>query len=157
LSETPFWFRPVRAAMFRFWLLKRGLTFGVRAVVFDGNGRVLLVKHSYVPGWHFPGGGVEPGETAVAAMIRECREEAGVAIEEPFALHGLFHNAKASARDHVAVFIVRAFAADGPPPRTAEIVDSGFFALDALPEGTTAATHRRLAEIASGAAPSAEW
>ena len=46
----------------------KGLTLGVRAQVYDAAGRVLLIRHSYLPGWHFPGGGVEFGETAPEAM-----------------------------------------------------------------------------------------
>ena len=39
--------------------VRKRLTVGVRAVLVDGD-KVLLVKHTYTPGWQFPGGGVEP-------------------------------------------------------------------------------------------------
>src|SRR5271163_817607 len=59
-----------RAAHLSF-LLMRPMTLGVRAVVIDDNDRVLLVRHGYVSGWHFPGGGVEVGETCSQALARE--------------------------------------------------------------------------------------
>ena len=99
------------------FLLARPMTLGVRAIVADADERVLLVRHGYVSGWHFPGGGVEPGETCVEAMAREVEEEAMVAIDGPPLLHGVFLNTQSSRRDHVAVYLVRTFRvwANGRP------------------------------------------
>ena len=70
---------PLTRPLFFAWSrLTRGKTLGVRAVATDAGGRVLLVRHTYTPGWHFPGGGVEKGETAVLSMQRELKEEAGI-------------------------------------------------------------------------------
>ena len=52
-----------------YWRFSRGLTLGVRTVVIDGRERVFLVRHTYAHGWHFPGGGVEPGEAALERPI----------------------------------------------------------------------------------------
>ena len=95
------------------FLLARPMTLGVRAIVADADERVLLVRHGYVSGWHFPGGGVEPGETCVEAMARELKEEAMVAIDGPPLLHGLFLNTQSTRRDHVAVYLVRDFPGPG--------------------------------------------
>lgn len=135
----------------------RGMTLGVRGAVFDGDGRILLVRHSYVPGWYMPGGGVEPGETTRDALDRELLEEGGIALTGAPRLFGLYRNARASPRDHVVLYVCRDWEQARPPPRTMEIVDSGFFPADALPEGTTDATRRRLAEIASEGEPAVEW
>jgi ADP-ribose pyrophosphatase YjhB (NUDIX family) len=157
MSETPAWFRPIRATLFRIWLLRRGLTLGVRAVVRDAEGGVLLVRHSYIPGWHLPGGGVERGETAATALARELREETGVVLAGAPVLYGLFHNAGAFEGDHVAVFLVPDWARPSIPVPSAEIRAAEFFAMDGLPDGTSVATRRRLAEILEGRSPSMRW
>ena len=141
------WLRPV---LHRYWRLTRGLTLGVRGAVLDPEGRVLLVRHTYATGWHMPGGGVEPRETALAALARELQEEACVALGAPPRLHGVFFNRKVGKGDHVLVYVVRDFAVVGEKRPDREIADVGFFPLDALPETTTAPTRRRLAEIAAG-------
>jgi 8-oxo-dGTP pyrophosphatase MutT (NUDIX family) len=137
---------------------RRGMTLGVRAAVLDGEGRVFLVRHSYTPGWYLPGGGVEPGEAIAAALDRELMEEGGIVLDRPAELFGLYLNRHISRRDHVALFVARDWRQPKRPRLpNLEIVDCGLFALDDLPDGTTAATRRRLVEIRKGNAISPEW
>src|SRR5262245_21632276 len=110
----------IRRCLHVFWRFSRGLTLGVRAVVIDGQGRVFLIRHSYVAGWHLPGGGVEAGETVLSALTRELAEEGNITLDEPPLLHGVFFNARVSRRDHVAVSVVRAFHQDTPPQSSEE-------------------------------------
>jgi 8-oxo-dGTP pyrophosphatase MutT (NUDIX family) len=140
-----------------YWRLARGLTLGVRAVVIDGEGRVLLVKHSYAAGWHLPGGGVEAGETLLGALARELAEEGGIELLAPPVLHGVFYHPVYSRRDHIALYVVRAFRQKSLPARTFEIADYGFFAPDRLPPDTTAGTRARIAEVFAGTPPAEQW
>lgn len=138
--------------------MSRGLTLGVRGAAIDGAGRVCLVRHTYAPGWHLPGGGVEPGETALEALRREMAEEAGLALGTGVPrLHGVFFNRRVSRRDHVLVFVVEDFLPAHPKIPDREIAEARFVALDALPDGTTPATRARLAEIATGGRPPPDW
>ena len=123
----------------------------------DEEGRVFLVKHSYVAGWHMPGGGVEAGETLVAALVREMLEEGNIALDAPPRLYAIYYNRRVARRDHVALYVVRSFRQIAPPQPNREIIAHGFFAPDALPEGTTEATRRRLAEVLAGEPVSELW
>jgi ADP-ribose pyrophosphatase YjhB (NUDIX family) len=142
--------RLVNWGLHTFWRFSRGMTLGVRGIVLDEQNRVFLIRHTYVRGWHLPGGGVETGETALEALRRELREEACIAMEGPPQLTGVFFNSKASQRDHVLVYVIRNFTVLGEKQPDREIAEAGFFALDQLPEGTTSATYRRLAEVLEG-------
>lgn len=148
---------PVITPMFRaWWRVHRGMTLGVRGVATDAQGRVLLIRHTYMDGWFFPGGGVESGETALEALAREMAEEGGVAMSGPATLVGVFSNAPNFRNDHVLLYRIDSWtpcaaAADG------EIAACGFFALDALPDGVSKGTRARLDEMFAGAAPSPYW
>ena len=147
----------LRRAMHLYWRFSRGLTLGVRALVIDERRRIFLVQHSYVRGWHLPGGGVEPGETMIDALIRELREEANIEPTAPPRLHGIFFNDRVSRRDHVAVFVLRDFRQLGEPVPDREIIAHGFFALDELPNDTTMPTRQRIVEVLGGAPVTERW
>ncbi len=151
-------FEPVaRPLAHVYWRFSRGMTIGVRALVLDPAGRVFMVKHSYVRGWHLPGGGVEPGETLTAALTRELREEGNIEVTKAPELYGIYFNPRASRRDHVALFVVDHFRQDAPPKPDHEIVAHGFFAPDALPKDTTAATRARIEEVVGGRKSAERW
>jgi 8-oxo-dGTP pyrophosphatase MutT (NUDIX family) len=147
----------LRRAFHLYWRMARGMTLGARGVVLDGDNKVFLVRHSYVAGWHLPGGGVEVGETFLEALRRELSEEGRIELAGEPVLHGLFFNGHVSRRDHVAVYVVRQFRQDRLPEPNHEIVECGFYAAGALPAGTTQGTRLRIAEVLDGAAPIATW
>jgi ADP-ribose pyrophosphatase YjhB (NUDIX family) len=137
--------------------LTRGMTLGVRGMVIDAENRIFLVRHSYVRGWHMPGGGVEAGETLLEALAKELREEGNIVFTQEPRLIGIYLNHVASKRDHVAVYLLRDFEQTAPRVPDREIVETGFFPLDALPSDTTQATRRRIAEALSGVPITQTW
>ncbi len=149
---------PIRSRIAHlFFLMTRPMTLGVRGVVTGEGDSVLLVRHGYVSGWHFPGGGVEVGESCLVALGRELEEEACVALRGEPVLHGLFYNERPSRRDHVAVYVIRDFVVLGERKPDREIAEARFFSRSALPDGTTAGTRARLAEIFDSARISPLW
>ncbi len=143
--------------LFQIWQITRGVTLGVRAIVVDGDGRVLLVRHTYIPGWYLPGGGVERGETMVEALTREVFEEANVELTGEPELVGIYFNPKISSGDHVGLYFCRFWKQDKAPKANLEIAECGFFALGSLPEETTKGTRKRLAEVFQDGEKSKYW
>ena len=145
-----------RPLFFAWSRISRGMTLGVRGVAVDGEGRVLLVRHTYLHGWWLPGGGVERGQSCEAALIREMREEAGVIVEGRPALVSVHSNERFFRGDHVLVYRIDRFALTD---RTShgEIAEVGWFDPCALPEDTHRATRDRLAEVFGDAECATSW
>src|SRR5258707_12929425 len=97
----------LRRVLHAYWRFARAMTLGVRALVIDGEGWVFLVKHSYVSGWHLPGGGVEAGETLSEALARERQGAGNIEMTAPPHLHTVFFNSPDSRPSHVRLFICR--------------------------------------------------
>jgi ADP-ribose pyrophosphatase YjhB (NUDIX family) len=157
MSEILFWQKIIRQGQRVVGLLQRPMTLGVRAIALDEAGRVFLVRHTYVPGFHLPGGAVERGETAVVSLLRELEEEGGLITQETPRLIGFYFNPRHSRRDHVALYLAPGVRQAKPRAPDWEIAESGFFPLDALPDGTTASTRARIAEYLQQAAPASIW
>lgn len=158
LDEIRRRFEPLLRRVFHtYFLLIRGMTLGVRAVVLDADNKVFLVKHSYVSGWYLPGGGVDYGETMEQAMRRELKEEGDIDLTGETVLHGIFLNSHVSRRDHVAVYVVRHFRQDRLPAPNHEIIECGYFDTAALPGGTTPGTRLRITEVLHGKPLIATW
>jgi ADP-ribose pyrophosphatase YjhB (NUDIX family) len=149
----------LRARLFHsLFLIRRPMTLGVRALIHDrAKGAVFLIRHTYVPGWHLPGGGVERDETAVAALEREIREECAIALTAPAELKSVHFNRQSSPRDHVLFYLVSDFEMISQKRPDREIAEAGLFPISRLPENTTPATRRRIAELFDGAEVSPYW
>lgn len=149
----------LRARLFHLaFLLRRPMTLGARGVVYDpARNAVLLIRHTYVPGWQIPGGGVESGETTLEALARELREEGNIELSGPPKLISMHFNRQASRRDHVAVYLVTDFRQTAPFVPNREIAEAAFFEIGNLPDDTTSGTRRRIEEALSGVPASPFW
>lgn len=152
-------FARLRGKFFHFYfLMKRPMTLGVRALVFnEAENSVFLVRHTYVPGWYLPGGGVERNETFRQALVKELQEEGNIELAGEAILFGIYYNSRSSLRDHVALYVVKAFRQTTRRLPDREIAECGFFKLDALPRGVTASTLRRLDEALNNGAVDEHW
>lgn len=136
----------------------RSMTMGARGVVLDTRGRVLLVRHTYRPGWQFPGGGVEKGETVLDALRHELLDEAAIRVTGEPELFGIYSHHAEFPNDHIVLFVLRPGQyVELPWEPNAEIAERAFFPPDDLPANTMKSARRRLREVLEGAPRSEYW
>jgi 8-oxo-dGTP pyrophosphatase MutT (NUDIX family) len=109
---------------------------GVLAAPLTPEGRLVLVRLTYAPGWRLPGGGIEAGEEPRAAALRELGEEIGMTG------HG--EVACVDADGAATLFLVRDVRYS--PRRSWEIEEVAEFETSALPDEATPLTRRKIAE-----------
>ena len=148
----------LRHAAFRLFMTVRAIwaptVMGVAALVLDAQGRVLLVRHGYNPGWRLPGGGVGRGEPPVEAVLRELREEVG--LTGGSASFVSLHSRKAGwATMVVALYRIAGGSVNFSP--NLEIREICFADPCHPPQGSTPATLRRLSEFVGRTPPSPFW
>jgi 8-oxo-dGTP pyrophosphatase MutT (NUDIX family) len=131
------------------------VAFGVSAIVDDADGRVLLVRQRYSPGWHFPGGGVVRGEPPAEAIVRELGEEVGLQSSARPVLIGLYTRTVGIATNLVALYrVAEAKIAFAP---NVEIAEIQWADPSAPPEDASPGTLRRLAELYGTKPASPYW
>ena len=135
--------------------LMRPTLLGATVIAEDDQGRVLLVRHSYMPGWSFPGGGVNRGEPAEAAAIRELQEELGLTEYAPPEFLGLYTRKVAWFSNVIALYRMRNVRITFRP--NLEVREVMFCDPSSPPENTTAGTLRRLAELTGKKPRSPYW
>ena len=139
-----------------YWKTVRPITFGVKAIILNEKGDILLVRHSYVQQsqWMLPGGGLRKGETAEAAIEREVWEELRLRIvrKEVF---GQFVSKREGKTDNITLFICH--TQGDPRPGDLEILEAKFYARDSTPANASPATRRRLSEFLEGCSVQQEW
>lgn len=130
-----------------YWWFRRPVTLGALGMVINTNQQVLLVRHTYRPGWYLPGGGVKKGESFYTALERELFEEVGVTTKVfPHMLHGIFYSTRENKHDHAAVFIVTDFERPHDTTDRFEIAEAAWFSFNSLPDSISPGTLRRLQE-----------
>lgn len=134
-------FHRLRCAL---WFFTRPRTFGVRVLPFTPQGGIVLVRHTYLPGWHLPGGGRKRGEDAFHAALRELREEIGMTSHGRVRLLATFARRLDFKWDTVSMFVAQDVTFR--PRRSIEIEAIEAFDPAALPEDTNPGTRRAIVE-----------
>jgi ADP-ribose pyrophosphatase YjhB (NUDIX family) len=148
-----------RSVLFKLTILVKSLinpcVFGSTAIVQDGQGRVLLIRHSYVSGWQLPGGGMNASEGPEQAILRELQEEVGLVESTAPEFIGLYTRKILWVSNVIALYRVRNARIDFKPGL--EVREAQFCDPNALPEGTTPATRRRIAEMVNNTRRAPRW
>ncbi len=151
---------PLLDLLFRLrrWLLRvlRWRTRGVKVMLFNDAGELMLIRNSYgrTDLFVLPGGGIRPFETPAAAAAREVKEELNCGVAD-LVLIGTHASVAEGKRDTIHLF--RGRAVGTPRADGVEVAEARFFPLDRLPPTLSPATARRIAEHRGTAAVGATW
>lgn len=157
--------RVAHGALLYYFRLTRPVVLSVRIMLID-DGHVLMLKHTYMPGWFFPGGLVDRHETPLDAAKREAFEEVGVVCNSEPTFLGLFAHISQFQNDSIALFVCDDYSRPGlgmlqeetGPVDKWEIEAVETFPLTDLPEDVWPGTERRVAHYLSGEPPiSGRW
>jgi 8-oxo-dGTP pyrophosphatase MutT (NUDIX family) len=121
----------------------------------ERDGKILLVRHSYVRGWLLPGGGVSRGEPPAEAILRELKEEIGLVRSSPPEFVGLYSRRAGWATNVITLY--RIGDAEFIFKPNFEIREVQFADPVAPPEGTPPSVRRRLSEFARLQPQGAHW
>jgi len=122
---------------------------GAAAVIFDDDGHVLLVKHSYGRlNWELAGGAAEPDESIVETALGEVREETGLDVEAEYTSDVYYEPAEDFL--HFVFVCHRLDPQAQPRPNLAEISVCGFWPIDELPRPISTFTIRRVRDALAG-------
>jgi len=128
------------------WQLTGGHLVGAKLVLARDD-EVLLVRHTYRPGWFLPGGGLKRGESLESAARREAQEEVGALIGK-LELVGVYTHHWRRVTNHQAVFCSSDFELTDRP--NWEIAEARFFHRTGLPAGLGPGDRRRIEEHFAG-------
>lgn len=113
---------------------------GVRALVFDHDGRILLQQRADFGSWGLPGGIVDVGDSALDALHREVNEETGLTVVRAEVLgiyteprFGVVYPNGDQVQTFAVAFIVRQWTGELSDDDD-EVLDVRFFSLDELPK-----------------------
>ena len=138
-----------------YWRIVRPVTRGVRTIVVNQNGEILLVAHTYQEGWFLPGGKVGRNEDDEKALRRELSEELGIQITATPRQLGEYENTYEYKKDTNIVFVVDSFTQG--VKKHFEVEKHSFFKPEMLPEKTSPGTRRRIEEWLGKKQTSNQW
>lgn len=76
-----------------------------RAIIVMPDGMLVMVRSGISGFYKFPGGGIEPGETHIDALVRETREETGLVVDESsIEEYGMVNEIRRSKKVHSEIF-----------------------------------------------------